>query len=702
MGEKPITFPTLALSKPARVRALRLTVASLVLMSVPALWLALGALRMRLGEDASRADTMGLRGSMVVGSVLLVGAAAAILFRKQAGRWLTILGLLLCQVPIAWHVLHAPALALVGWGWTAALVYLAFRQATFRKRADDPKGGDDPGAVLAQAVLTSGAVALLLSAYAAGVGVMSDPVGRVGIVALLLVGCGIASAAEFYLVRKEKLDARLAWATAVLGALSAVALIPSDESSLLRFAPMLSVLRLLLAVGGAARSHELRAAVLGFLWRRPALLLILTFVVLSVVGGLVLTFPACSAHDRPLDALDALFTAVSASCVTGLTVVDTATDFTFVGQLVILLLVQVGGLGIMTLAAVATLAIGGAIGGYTEGALRDFAGTDRRAATRRLLGVIIKVTLLLEAIGAACLLPTFLGRGLGLGEALWGSVFHAVSAFCNAGFALQSDSLVSFQSSPVALHTIALLIVLGGIGFGVFMGAFELWSRRRRDPMSLHVKLVLTTNALLLGVAFFGWLVSEWNGSLAGMGMGERLNNAWFQSVTLRTAGFNSVELGVLSHGAILTMLVWMFVGASPGSTGGGVKTTTVAVLFVAVTSVVRGRDDAEAFGRRLTRRVVYRAAAIVTISAAVVFVGSLALMLTQGFSFEKTLFEATSAFATVGLSLGITADLDHTGKLIVMMLMIVGRTGPLTMALMFRRQDPMPVRYPEEEVMVG
>lgn len=671
-----------------------------MLVSVPALWTALGGLRMRLGPDAPAADTMALRWSLIAGSLVLVAASVAILLRKRFGPWLVVPGVLLCQIPVAWHALYAPALSLIGWGWVAVLVYLAFRQAVFLKRSDEPRGGDDPGAVLAQAVLTSGTAALLLAAYAAGLGVMGDPVGRFGVVTLLLAACGIASAAEFHLAREGRLDRRIAWATAVAGAVSAVGLIPTDDGSILRYAPMLGGLRLLIAVGGAARSHELRADLLGFLWSRPALLLILTFVVLSVVGGLVLTFPACSALERPLDPIDALFTAVSASCVTGLTVVDTAQDFSLLGQLVILVLIQVGAFGIMTLSAVATLIIGGSIGGHTEGALREVVGIDGRATTRRLLIVIVRATLVLEAVGAACLLPTFLDSGFGFGEAVWRSVFHSVSAFCNAGFALQTDSLVGFQSSPLALHVVAVLILLGGIGFGVLMGAVELF--RRRGPMSLHVRLVLTTNAVLLAVAFVAWLSMEWNGSLGGMAMGDRLNNAWFQSVTLRTAGFNSVDLDQVTNATAMTMLVWMFVGASPGSTGGGIKTTTVAVLFAAVASVVRGRDDAEAFGRRLAKRVVYRAAAIATISASVVFVGSLALMLTQGFAFEKTLFEATSAFGTVGLSLGITGDLDRTGKLIVMVLMLVGRTGPLTMALLFRRHDPMPVRYPEEEVMVG
>ena len=221
--------------------------------------------------------------------------------------------------------------------------------------------------------------------------------------------------------------------------------------------------------------------------------------------------------------------------------------------------------------------------------------------------------------------------------------------------------------------------------------------------MKLASGLVLPIFCLaVLLSAWVGWLVMEWDGSLAGQGLLDRLNNAWFQSVTLRTAGFNSVDFDQLSQATVMMMLVWMFIGASPGSTGGGIKTTTVAVLVAAIASVVRGRRDAEAFGRRISQRAVYRAAAIVTISAGVVFIGSLSLMMTQGFAFERTLFEATSAFATVGLSLGITSELDSVGKLIVMMLMLVGRTGPLTMALLFRRRDAMPVRFPEEEVMVG
>ena len=447
----------------------------------------------------------------------------------------------------------------------------------------------------------------------------------------------------------------------------------------------------------------MRGAVQTILGRRhPTQVVVLGFLSVIAVGTVLLRLPIASEPTADIGVREALFTSTSAATVTGLIVVDTSTAWTTFGQVVILALIQVGGFGLMAVSSVVAVVLARRIGLRHRMAAQAETGALRLGDLRSVVLGVVGWSLVVEGVTAVLLSGGFVViHGEGVVRGTWMGLFHSVSAFNNAGFALQSDSLVLFQSSPLALHTIALLIVIGGIGFGVLMGASELW-RRRRGPMSLHVKLVLTTNAVLLGVAFFGWLVSEWNGSLAGMGMGERLNNAWFQSVTMRTAGFTSVDFGALSHATILIMLVWMFIGASPGSTGGGIKTTTIAVLFAAVASVVRGRDDAEAFGRRLARRVVYRAAAIATISAAVVFVGSLALMLTQGSSFEETLFEATSAFGTVGLSLGITGDLDHTGKLIVMMLMLVGRTGPLTMALVFRRQDPMPVRYPEEEVMVG
>jgi trk system potassium uptake protein TrkH len=317
------------------------------------------------------------------------------------------------------------------------------------------------------------------------------------------------------------------------------------------------------------------------------------------------------------------------------------------------------------------------------------------------LRVIAGATFLLELCGAILLLPTFLATEETVGGAVWKSVFHSVSAFCNAGFALQSDSLVSLARHPFALHVIALLILLGGLGFGVLMGVWELWRRRIRR-LTLTDRLVLRSNAWLLALAFGGWILLEWNGALSERGFFDRLHHAWFHAVTLRTAGFNSVDLNHTGPATTFVSLVFMFVGGGPGGTAGGIKVTTAAILMCAVVSVVRGRDDAEVMGRRLPRRTVYRAAAVATISAVGVLGGTLALLMTQNLPFHALLFEAFSAFGTVGLSLDVTTHLDRVGKLVVMMLMFIGRTGPMTMALLFWRPQPTRVRYIEEEVLVG
>ena len=691
-----------ALSQTARLRSFRLTVAALLLVSVPAVWVAVIGLVKRLEKapgwaDAARPDDPLMVAIVVAGAALMLVSSWLVMTRRRAAAWVCLPAAFLSHVPAAFHARLAPGLALAGWGWAAALVYMTFRQSRFLGRSEELAEDDDPRAVVSLAVLVSSAYALLIAGWSAGVGLMQDTGGRVAITALMAAAAGIACSAEWSLVRRELLPRRVAIILTAVSAAGALGVLPIDER-VFDWAPLVLGLRLAASVGGSARAHELRSAVLGFLWARPALLVVLTFAALSLVGGLVLTFPACSAHDRPLDPIDALFTAVSACCVTGLTVQDTAQDFSGLGQLVILALIQVGALGIMTLSALATVLLGGRLAGRTEGALSMVVGTDSRGNAARLLRPIAMATLAIELVGALLLLPAFVGKEDSFGAALWNAVFHSVSAFCNAGFALQSDSLVGWNGNPLVLHVIAILILLGGAGFGVLFGLRELWLRRA----GLQVKLVVASNLALLGVAFVVWLLLEWNGVLDGLGFAGRVNNAWFQAVTLRTAGFSSVDYDGLSHATIIMMIVWMFVGASPGSTGGGVKTTTVAVLIAAVVSVVRGRPDAEAFGRRIPQAVVYRAAALVTISATIVFAGSFALMMTQGFAFDSVLFEAVSAFGTVGLSLGITAEFDRVGKLLIMVLMFVGRTGPLTMVLLFRRRDPAPTRYPEEEVMVG
>ena len=701
------------LSQAARRNAFRLTVSALGLISVPLAFVALVGLRARLTVDGAAPDLIAFWCVAAAGVALLLYGAWGLLRRRRAGRWCVGTGAVLAQLPIMLFSTQAPALALAGGCWAAVLVYLCWRCTAGDGAFEEPIEEDERSAVVAQPVLWTAGLVLLFAAYGAGRGILSGYLGQAAMAALLFTGCAVASVAAYSVRRVGRLPSLLRWWPPIGAALSAaplLALIPTSVGPFSQLVMVLGALRLVVALTGAAAAHEQRVAALTFLWSRPALLLVLFFTGLSLVGGLLLSFPLCSAPGHTMEPLDGFFTAVSATCVTGLVVVDTATELSFAGQVMVLVLIQLGALGIMALSAMATLVIGGAVGGHTERALRDVAGLDGGVAVRRVIRRIGVGTFILEGVGAVCLLPVFLVDDAGFLDALFKAVFHAVSAFCNAGFALQSDSFESLQGDPLAMHVVASLVVLGGLGFGVLMAVWDLLihgERRRstappRRRLNLHVKLVLVTNVVLLLGAFLWWLVAEWDGSLAAMSFGDRLNNAWFQSVALRTAGFNSVDFGTLSHATIMTMLVWMFIGASPGSTGGGIKTTTVAVLFGAVVSVIRGRRDAEMFGRRFAHAAVYRAAAIVTISAAVVFFGTVALMLTQQASFERTLFEATSAFGTVGLSLGLTGELDSTGKLIVMMLMLVGRTGPLTMALLFRRRDTGPIRFAEEEVMVG
>jgi trk system potassium uptake protein TrkH len=283
-------------------------------------------------------------------------------------------------------------------------------------------------------------------------------------------------------------------------------------------------------------------------------------------------------------------------------------------------------------------------------------------------------------------------------------VFHSVSAFCNAGFALQSDSLIALQGHPAGLLTFALLIVGGGLGFGVLAALWWRLIDRRRQPLSVQVVVVLAASAALLalGTAVYLWL--EWDRTLGELGPAAKVLNALFQSVTLRTAGFNSVGLDGLAPGTLLIMVLFMFIGASPGSTGGGIKTTTVVVLLAAIRGFRRG-EEPRLLDRRLPREIVDRSLAILVISGSIVLGGFLALLLVEEQPFARLLFETASAFGTVGLSLGATPLLGTLGKLFIIVLMFVGRVGPLTVALLIgkgSRRAAHSYRLPDTRIMVG
>ncbi|MFP4056141.1 MAG: TrkH family potassium uptake protein [Candidatus Brocadiia bacterium] len=440
----------------------------------------------------------------------------------------------------------------------------------------------------------------------------------------------------------------------------------------------------------------------------PAKLMVASFAAAIAVGTLLLLLPAASATGWSIGVVDALFTATSAVCVTGLIVKDTGSDFTLFGQLVILVLLQLGGLGIMTFSAVVVMAFGRTLSKSREVVMQDLLDQDSVREMLALLRFIALSTLLVEAVGAAALFAA-LGPRLGYSVGtFYTAIFHAVSAFCNAGFSLFTTSMEQFTSSASITLVMAALIVAGGLGFPVLrdlamLGRLRRASAGRPARLRVQTKVVLATSAVLLVVGTVVFYATEAEGTLAGMSRGQRLLASFFQAVTARTAGFNTVRIGQVGSAGLLLLMVLMFVGASPGSTGGGVKTTTAAILWQAMRSALRQRRQVEFFDRTVPPETVRRAVALVVLSALVLVVWMVALMSVEEQSFEALAFEATSAFGTVGLSTGATPRLTEAGRLLVTTLMFVGRLGPLTLALSFLGEArPAAYAYPEERIMIG
>jgi len=434
---------------------------------------------------------------------------------------------------------------------------------------------------------------------------------------------------------------------------------------------------------------------------RPALLVIATFAAIALLGAVALTFPAAAAAD-PISPLDALFTSVSATCVTGLAVVDTPKAFSLFGEVVILALIQVGGLGIIVLSTFGTVLLGGRLTFRGEKALSHMLEINAPGQAYRLVRFIVLATLALEGAGAAALTIAYIRHGFGWSDALWRGTFHAISSFCNAGFSLHSDSIIIFQSDPFALGVHAALIVLGGLGFVVLAW---LWSRvvendRSRIPVQVRIVMLGSTLLVIGGAVVYAWL--EWDASLAGMSALDKIDNALFQSVTTRTAGFNSVDLTKTRPATVLVCILLMFIGASPGGTGGGIKVTTFAVLTAAIPSIVATNSSgALLFGRSIPASTLLRAATITTVSGGVAFFALFLLLISENATFMVLAFEVASALGTVGLTLGVTPLLSSMGKVVILLTMYVGRIGPLTLALALGRRAP-PIAYPEARIMVG
>ena len=443
---------------------------------------------------------------------------------------------------------------------------------------------------------------------------------------------------------------------------------------------------------------------------RPERVLAGGFLALILVGAALLALPVASASGQSIGLFDSLFTATSAVCVTGLVAVDTGTALSMFGQITLLILIQLGGLGFMIFATLIMMALGRRITLRERMVIRESMSVTDLSGLLRLTMWYGGMALAIEGGGAA-LLAIRLVPLYGWGKGLYYAVFHAVSAFCNAGFDLfgHYSSLTAFAGDPLVLLTIAVLIVLGGLGFSVILEVIQ--HRRGGRRLTLHAKVVLTATVglLLVGTLFFA--LTEWNNPLTlgkdGAPPAQRLLNAFFQSTTMRTAGFNSVDLAGMKESSKLMAVLLMFVGASPASTGGGVKTTTMSVLLLIVLSVVRGDEHVNVFGKRLPMGLMRRALAILFIDLLILLVCAMLLTLAEneGMPFLDLLFESASALATVGVSAVGTPNLTFLSRLTLIPVMYFGRVGPLTLALALahKQSDTQNrIKYPEENIMIG
>ena len=445
----------------------------------------------------------------------------------------------------------------------------------------------------------------------------------------------------------------------------------------------------------------------------PAALVLASFLLVISVGTMLLMLPA-STNSGQMPCIDALFTATSAVCVTGLAVVDTGSFFTLFGQCVLLALIQVGGLGLMTISVALFHWLGRSVSIRHRMAMQDLFAHTPREDIMSLVKSIILFTFGAEAIGALFLTLHWLNE-YRLYDALYLGIFHSISAFCNAGFALFPDSMIRYNDNIILNSTICLLIVVGGIGFPVLYD-IQLWSTKRkgiRSRLSLQTRTVLLTTLFLItfGAVMFAFL--EQNGKDPGATHLSRALSAIFQSITCRTAGFNTVDIGSLNDATLTMMIFLMFFGASPGSCGGGVKTTTLALLAAFTVGRIKKRRRVTMFKKSIPNETVTRSVSLVLVSLGMIGIALFLLLMGDAVSGHETggsngaflsyMFETVSAFGTVGLSMGITADLTTWGKIIITLMMVVGRVGILTFSyIIVGTVATKGVEYSEENLIVG
>ncbi|MBW8000679.1 MAG: Trk family potassium uptake protein [Planctomycetes bacterium] len=461
--------------------------------------------------------------------------------------------------------------------------------------------------------------------------------------------------------------------------------------------------------------------------RNPTQVLIASFLALIISGAGILMLPRASAVDEEISFIDALFTSTSATCVTGLIVKDTGKDFSVMGQVVILSMIQLGGLGIVVFGAVFALLLGQALSLRGSVAMQDLLSTRTLGRIGNMIFFIFVGTIIIEAIGAVNMFGMWddaAGWSGGFHKQWFYSIFHSISAFCNAGFSLMGESFIGYRKSWQIYGVICPLIVFGGLGFGVLYDLFNLivdrikrffkrlFSKHHRfsmeapKRMQLQTKIVLSTSALLIVLGTLAIILFERYASIDSSTEKAGILGALFQSITARTAGFNTLDIKSMSASGRFILILLMFVGGSPGSTAGGIKTVTLAVIIIATIATLRKRQEVEMFKRSISIAVVGRAIAVTLLFVAVLFTATLLLSITEdvsGITMSDILFETSSALGTVGLTTGITGSLTTAGKLIIIVVMLVGRLGPLTLlaALTFNLK-PVRYSYPQEAIIVG
>lgn len=438
----------------------------------------------------------------------------------------------------------------------------------------------------------------------------------------------------------------------------------------------------------------------------PAQIIALGFLAIIFLGTLLLMLPISSRTGQVTPFLDALFTATSATCVTGLVVYDTYSHWSLFGQFVLLVLIQVGGMGFVTIALIINMLRGSKIGLGQRYLMQESVGLPQMGGILRATHWIVRCILLFEGIGALLLATQFI-PALGFWRGVWYSVFHSVSAFCNAGFDLMGcdtpfSSMTAWMGNPVINLTLCALIVIGGLGFAVWSDVFRQRTLVRR--YRLQTKIVLATSAALLILPFLFFFLYEFRTpQWADLTQGEKFWASLFQAVTPRTAGFNTVDYAKFSGPSLVLTMALMLVGGSPGSTAGGIKTTTIAAVYLSVRSALRRKQDVEAFGRRLEESALAQAMVLITIYVLLFLAGACSISMLDGVPMVAAMFESASAVGTVGLSMGLTPTLSAPSHLILIFMMYLGRVGGLT--LLYALADPKkkaPARMPVERISIG